>query len=606
MCGIALTYRQDGPATPMDLQQIAHRGPDARGSVRLMDGHLWIGHTRLAIQDLSEAGSQPMQNSSSGDWIIFNGEIYNHLELRSTIGTCQWVGSSDTETLLKAYERWGIGMLPRIRGMFAFVLFDAKSSQLIVARDRLGIKPLYWIRPTHTELSFCSEVRPLYSASEKQMTAQALSAYLRHGACHESHMPDAQLHMFPAGCYCQIDLSDSSHLAASPMSFWNPKPSNPVQHFKSPVSDPIQGVRELLDAAVAEHMISDVPVASFLSGGIDSSIISLLAARHMTQPLDTFTVCLPGTDLDESSIAEQVADRIGSIHHRIEVTEQEALTYVENAVEAMDLPSVDAINSYLVCQKVADAGIKVALSGLGGDELFGGYPSFEDVPRLLRYHHIPRQMFGILGSVDARFKRLADMPVGNGWKQVRALTHWRRYFRTHAELIKTGLSALPAEPELQAALFDDFSEISWAEISGYMRHILLRDSDQMSMAVSLELRVPFLDHRFVEYVLALPEAAKKKYPWKKGLLVEAFREELPREVYDRKKQGFELPMAKWMQGPLESYCQTGLLFLRERMPRLESLVQTSTKQFSTGKIHWTRLWALVVLGHYAEKHHYSR
>jgi asparagine synthase (glutamine-hydrolysing) len=271
---------------------------------------------------------------------------------------------------------------------------------------------------------------------------------------------------------------------------------------------------------------------------------------------------------------------------------------VTEAVAKLDLPSVDAINTYIVARAVAAHGVKVALSGLGGDELFGGYPSFRDVPRLQLLATLPRFLRRIIGLAGNQGDRLADLPATGNAGQ---LARWRRRFLTDDSIRRAGLPLASDSFETPVALPDDFAQISWAELTGYMRRMLLRDADQMSMAVSLEMRVPFLNHELVEYVLGLPAAAKKRYPGVKGLLVEACRDLLPASVYDRPKAGFVLPMKHWMLGPLASFVEEGLRETVARQLLLETFVNEMRASFRRERLHWTRLWSIVVLGHYARR-----
>ena len=266
---------------------------------------------------------------------------------------------------------------------------------------------------------------------------------------------------------------------------------------------------------------------------------------------------------------------------------------VTEAVGHLDLPSVDAINTYVVSRAVAGRGVKVALSGLGGDELFGGYPSFRDAPRLKWLAMLPRALRKIVGG-----ERLADLPND---ADIGQLAQWRRRFFSDTMLQEAGLSPDPTPFECPVDLPDDFARISWAELTGYMRRMLLRDSDQMSMAVSLELRVPFLDHELVEYSLGLSAAEKQRYGGGKGLLVEACRDLLPAAVYQRPKMGFALPMQTWMTGPLAAFVDDGLREVMSRKLLPEKFVAEARARFTAGRLHWTRLWSMVVLGHFVRQ-----
>jgi asparagine synthase (glutamine-hydrolysing) len=613
MCGIAAHLSFAGPAKRLDLQLIAHRGPDAAGEWTSPDGRFWLGNRRLAILDLSSTGAQPMVDPTTGNVIVVNGEIYNHRAVRLELSDADWRGTSDTETLLLGYARWGRALLDRLKGMFAFAIYDHARQELFVARDRLGIKPLYY---TVDESGFrlASEVKVLTN-SPSTITPASIGAYLQWGACPENKLLYPEIHVLPAGQAMIIGFGGARLCRAGGMTSlaqpstvpgstesrptnsesWRYWPSR--RKFESSAQAAPQKIRSLLETAVEEHLLSDVPVASFLSGGIDSSIVTALAAQSLGRKLQTFSVGFDVVEFDESAIALEVASRFGTSHQRLQLSEEEIIQSVTEAVDHLDLPSVDAINTYIVSRAVAQQGVKVALSGLGGDELFGGYPSFRDVPRLQRLGLLPRALRKAFGH------RLADLPNDAG---VCELAQWRRRFFTDAMLQKAGLPNESTPIECPVELPDDFARISWAELTGYMRRMLLRDSDQMSMAVSLELRVPFLDHELVEYSLGLSVTEKKRYGGTKGLLVEACRDLLPPAVYQRPKRGFALPMQKWMAGPLAFFVEEGLREVVARGLLPEDFVSDAQKSFRDARLHWTRLWSMVVLGHFVRRSEASR
>jgi asparagine synthase (glutamine-hydrolysing) len=588
MCGIAAHFNSNGRATPLDLELIHHRGPDSRGEWTSPDGRCWLGSTRLAIVDLSPTGAQPMTDPATGNVIVANGEIYNHRSVRERIGPgVAWRGTSDTETLLQGYARWGRDVVNHLKGMFAFAIYDAGRAELFLARDRLGIKPLYF---TADAIGFraASEVRMLIDGPQS-ITAKSISGYLQWGACPERNLLYSNIRVLPAGHALMIGPEGQ-------MKTWRYWPARDA--FISSTDNLVRELRSLIDKAVDEHLLSDVPVASFLSGGIDSSIVTAIAAQKLEKKLKTFSVGFDIAEFDETAIAQEIADRYGTEHHRIQLSQEEVIHSVTEAVEKLDLPSVDAINTYIVSRAVASHGVKVALSGLGGDELFGGYPSFRDVPRLKLIARLPRALRRVLGAAAGLGERLADLP---GNLDAGELARWRRRFFSDEMIRCAGLPNASAPFECPVALPDDFARISWAELTGYLRRMLLRDADQMSMAVSLELRVPFLDHELVEYVLGLPAAAKKKYPGVKGLLVEACRDLLPSSVYERPKAGFVLPMKHWMHGPLAAFVNEGLRETTARQLLPETFVDEMNEAFRRERLHWTRLWSLVVLGHYAKR-----
>ncbi|HKP03065.1 MAG TPA: asparagine synthase (glutamine-hydrolyzing) [Chthoniobacterales bacterium] len=588
MCGIAVHFSSSGRATPLDLRLIAHRGPDSSGEWASPDGRCWLGNTRLAIVDLSPTGAQPMTDPATGNVIVVNGEIYNHRDLREQLGpNVAWRGTSDTETLLLGYARWGHDVVSHLKGMFAFAIYDASRNELFLARDRLGIKPLYYVN-NHQGFRAASEVKVLVRGSEA-ITAESVSGYLQWGACPERRLLYSEMNSLPAGHAMTID----SEGAVKTWQYWPPR-----QIVVRSTENVVPRLRVLIEKAVEEHLLSDVPVASFLSGGIDSSIVTAIAAQKLENRLQTYSIGFDLAEFDETEIAREIAQRYGTDHHRIQLSEQEVIHSVTEAVAKLDLPSVDAINTYIVSRAVADHGVKVALSGLGGDELFGGYPSFQDVPRLQLVATFPRFLRQLIGVLRGAGDRLADLP---GTGQAGELATWRRRFFTDEMLDRAGLPVASEPFKAAVALPDDFSRISWAELTGYMRRMLLRDADQMSMAVSLEMRVPFLDHELVEYLLGLPVTVKKSYAGVKGLLVEACRDLLPSSVYDRPKSGFALPMKPWIRGPLASFVEEGLREATERHLLPRTFVDEMSEAFQRERLHWTRLWSIVVLGHYAKR-----
>lgn len=591
MCGIFGLFGRNAASVAAPLDLLAHRGPDGSGEWRSVDGTTLLAHTRLAIMDLSVAGAQPMLDPATGNVIVFNGEIYNHRQLREELAAAgiTWQGNSDTETILRAYAVLGRQAVSRLKGMFAFILYDANKREIVAVRDRLGIKPLYLVRYAGG-VALASEVRPLQRFFPQQPTPVTVSAYLSVGACPEEEILFPAVESVPAGHWLVAESDGTTRLER----YWRPVYKPKVEGLSVH-----QRVRELLDRSVQEHLLADVPVASFLSGGIDSSIITALAARHTAGPVATFSVGFSQARFDETSTAREVAQRYRTQHTRIELSEPEVIELVRQAVSLMDLPSVDAINTFVVSRAVANAGIKVALSGLGGDELFGGYPSFKDAPRLQRIARLPAWLRRLITPfAGATGRRLADLP---DTLDIAELAAWRRAFWTSDKIRSAGLPLREFAVDQLALEFDDFARISWAELSRYMRHLLLRDSDQMSMAASLELRVPFLDHELVEYVLALPQGEKTRYDGVKGLLVESCRDLLPEAVYQRPKMGFALPMDDWMRGPLADFSAEGLGVVEEAGLLPRTVLSEMRHDFKRRVLHWTRLWSVVVLGHYVSR-----
>ncbi len=590
MCGVVGTFVTKGSAQALPLGSIRHRGPDGQGEFRSSNQACWLGHTRLAILDLSPAGNQPMTDRTGRYTIVYNGEIYNHLDVRSELGTQTWRGQSDTETLVEAWAKWGASCLERFRGMFAFAIYDQLEHSLALVRDRFGIKPLYF-RSTHNEFRFASEVRAINDEAHLALSESSLATFMSFGHLQADGCLGQDVFSLPVGSILRLD----SNGVQSINRWWDFEAAIRLPQTDNEQS-PASVVRSLVESSVKEHLLSDVPVGCFLSGGIDSSILALTAARFMTEPLKTFTVGFDHEAFDERSIARHVAKIAGAEHNEVMLNDQQCLEWVVESVKVMDCPSVDAINTYIVSKAVSLAGIKVAISGLGSDEIFGGYPSFSTVSRLewIRWLPVSAQKKLVQFAPAKLSSKFADCTSNDPFSLGIAC---RRWMNTRT-LAKFGIKqkALFPNPSLKQA--DSYAKVSDAEIHGYMEPMLLRDSDQMSMAVSLELRVPFLDHRLVSYVVGLPANVKQGKPPKK-LLIDAFRDVLPDQVWNRPKMGFTLPMSEWMRGPLKGFVEEGLRnsarFLNE------SKIADIEKKFSIGKVHWTRLWSIVVLGHYLKR-----
>ena len=599
MCGIAGVFSFQDEAQPFDLALLNHRGPDSCGEWRSENRRRWLGHTRLAILDLSPAGAQPMTDPATGNVIVFNGEIYNHLTLRRELESlgATFAGTSDTETLLAAYRLWGEALLPRLKGMFAFAIYDKAGDSLFLARDRFGIKPFYCWRGKDAFV-FASEIRGLVRYGGLRSTRESVTAYLQWGCCPHSCLLYPEVFELPVGSHLRVAAGPE----AGPVPYWPPaRFPDPAPAGGRPAL--VRRTRELLETAVHEHILSDVPVACFLSGGIDSSVITALAARELHRELHTFSVGFEDATFDESQYARRIASQYQTDHTEIRLAAEEVIETVKEAVFSMDLPSMDGINSYIVAKEVAKKGFKVALAGVGGDELFGGYPQFRTVPRLKWLALAPRPLLALLlrGKKGRHF--LTDTP---SHADAGLFAQWWRRSWNAALLRELGLPTRPIPPEHRPELTDDFAKISWSELRHYLRDVLLRDSDQMSMAVSLEVRVPFLDHELVEFVLGLPAAEKERPGLVKSLLIDRTADLLPREIYDRRKMGFELPMPAWIKGPLREFSLAGLHHLAAAGICDLDRALAPDRQFLAGRLPWQKLWALVVLGWYLSKTPSSR
>lgn len=533
MCGIAGSI---GSKNAEFLDRLAavmqHRGPDDTGTWFDPSNHVALIHRRLSIIDLSEQAHQPMISSCGRFRIIFNGEIYNYVELRKNL-VC--VGrrlstESDTEVILEGYAEWGSGFFSRLRGMFSFAIWDSVDGKLILCRDRLGIKPLYIYRNSDL-LIFASELRVVaaHPSFKAAIRRSAISEYLTFGSVQEPGTIYEGVSALGPGTFVEF----SSDLSVKHEGFYSLGDSISAPPLNIEYSEARQLVRTALEEASKYHLIADVEVGAFLSGGIDSTAVVALMQQQSKHPIKTFTV---GFDskcgvVDESNIAETVARAIGANHRRILVTASDFSRHFDGFISALDQPSADGLNTFIVSQAAAQE-VKVCLSGLGGDEIFGGYPFYLNAMVSRRNNPYFRRLLEFLHSIyPNRFtiKGIsAELSVGD-----------------RISFFRSGGGKCPENVE------DSFSEktllqqISLLEINGYLRNTLLRDSDVMSMAHSLELRPVLLDHPLVELALSLPD----EYKIGSGLLKRIFRESvqdlLPIEVLSLPKNGFVLPYVPW-------------------------------------------------------------
>jgi asparagine synthase (glutamine-hydrolysing) len=577
MCGIAgvLTAASDVDldtiVAPM-LCSMRHRGPDDEGSEDLSfpcGYRLGLVHTRLAILDPSPAGHQPMCDPESGSWIVCNGEVYNHHAIRKQMPDATFHSTSDTETILKAWVRQGERALASLRGMFAFALYDGRRQQFWLVRDRLGIKPLYVCQANADTWLFASELRALLASGlvPPQLNAAAVDSYLAFGAVPAPWtLLEGVESVMPGECW-RFDLHGGNRRCEPKrIRYWRPPFTVPTT-IAPTREEAIERLRPVLREAVALRMVSDVPVGVFLSGGIDSSSVVAALAKQ-GHAVRTFSVVFGERAYDESEHSRQVARQFGTDHTELFMQPTRVVDEFDQAVGAYDQPSVDGLNTYFLSQATREAGVKVALSGLGGDELFAGYSYFRLSARLERC--LPRLGAKLLYRVlcrtaprSIRTTKLGAILADPG----RRLTRYTICRQVMAPSLRremlaqaTGAAqvALPpnvlADLEATSARLDAVNAHSLLELSLYLANTLLRDMDQMSMAHALELREPLLDHVLVETVASLPgrlKLAPGRHSRTKALLVDALPEALPKRVLRRPKRGFVFPWERWLRAELK-------------------------------------------------------
>jgi len=576
-----------------------HRGPDDSGLFQ--DDRAVLGHRRLSIIDLSPTGRQPMANEDDTVWVTYNGEIYNFPELASELSGHTFHSHSDTEVLLHGYEEWGIeGLLQRLRGMFAFAIYDSRSGQprCLLARDRLGIKPLYYA-VGRSSLAFASEVKALLGSglAANQKDPNAIAGLLLLGSVPAPATDVRGVRCLMPGHYLAVDRG-----GLGIHKYWD---------AEAPASEDQGELRKILEDSVKRHLVSDVPLGVFLSGGVDSAALVALASRSKFS-LATLTVVFDEQEFSEGTEARGIALCFGTDHREVRVTGREFIREVPRILAAMDQPTNDGVNTYFVSRAARQAGLTVVLSGLGGDEVFGGYKHYHWLARyggsIRRFSALPafvrktvlgtavgcgrlggRENWMRLASLEDKFSDEGLYLAFRGFfapQQVRALLDVEeREVRMFAEECLAGFRPASANGIASGAVFRRL------EMQRYLHDQLLRDTDVFSMAHSIEVRVPYLDHRVVEWAARVPQPEVNGHG-NKPLLTEAVGQPAVFEAARRSKRGFTFPFGKWMRRHSPELREMALAggYLNRRT------IRVLWNEFEHGRLHWSRAWMLAVIG----------
>jgi asparagine synthase (glutamine-hydrolysing) len=614
MCGISgiLNAGAETPALAAIAQHMAsaqaHRGPDDSGV--WAEGPAALSHRRLSIIDLSEGGHQPMVSADGRYVMVFNGEIYNYRELRRQLGY-PFRTQSDSEVLLAAYAQWGAACLHRLNGMFAFAVWDRQEQSLFLARDRMGIKPVYYAFENGA-FCFASELRAVLASGivQPDIGLEALTEYLRYQTVYAPRTLLKEVRMLEAGHFLRVEKLRSGEVEV--IRWWGVEDYLRVEEVRR--GEVEKRVRDTLRRAVERRLVADVPFGAFLSGGIDSSAVVGLMAEVSASPVHTFTVTFDESAYSEAVYAAEIAKRFRTEHTEIRLSPQHFLDLLPEALAAMDHPSGDGPNTYVVSKATKAAGITMALSGLGGDELFAGYDHFKRLYRL--------QKMGWLNAIPLPLRQAAGAALetirpGIASQKISALLSAKKIDLQTAHalqrqvLLDKQIEQLTPHPSPLIPHPSPFtlhpspllSQISSLELATYLRHTLLRDTDQMSMAHALEVRVPFLDHELVELVLGIPDDLKYPHSTPKQLLVESLGDLLPPSIVHRPKMGFTLPFERWMKQELRAFCEERLGYLGGTGHFREEAVQQLWRDFLAGKptVTWARAWVLVVLGDWMKR-----
>lgn len=617
---------------------MVHRGPDAGGTWQSQaDERGWgvlLAHRRLAILDLSPAGAQPMIDSVTGHVLVYNGEVYNYTDLRrQLVSTGQTFASSgDTAVIVRALGLNGPAATKSFRGMFAFACWDQRQRRLLLARDPLGIKPLYIVRSNGLDqgwsLAFASELRALLASGllgRPRLDPVSLASYAWNGFAVGPRTIVEGVRLLPTGCLLEFDGQGSEVRREA---FWNMRASQSSKRMRE------DELAEVLEEGLKLHLASDVPLAVFLSGGIDSSAVANLAQRANRSPIHTFTLAFEEQELNEGPIARKIASAIGTDHQEVVLTQESFVHNLDSALDSLDQPTFDGLNAFYISRAIRDAGFTVALSGTGGDELFGGYTSFRDLPALYsaaRYAaFVPRELQVQAAAAATWLLRRPEqaVPPQTRWAKLPdmvrrgddLLSLYQIAYALFLPAFQRELLASDFAEALAQGLPEDMhdrllhetrertllSAISVMEQRLFLGERLLRDNDVASMASSLEQRVPLVDQVLFESVDRMPDAVRYRPLGRKGLLRRIGLRGLDPSLFERPKSGFVLPFDRWIRRGLKAsmdkvmrdpavIAPTGL------SPAAVERLWSAFLGNATG-IYWSRVWAVYVLIRWCHRH----
>ena len=639
MCGIAgIVGRIDGvnrAALRRMSDALSHRGPDGDGFWEAppdaQGSGAMLAHRRLSILDLSNAAAQPMIDPTTGNVIVLNGEIYNYVEIRKRLIAAghNFQSTGDTAVMLRSLT--GRGAIKNLRGMFAFALWSAADRSLILARDPLGIKPLYIAENPDPNgswsLMFASEIRAILAGglvAAPKLDPRAAASIVWNGFMVAPHTAVAQIQSIMPG---EFRVYDSRGRQSGRERYWG----GPLAGRPAPIDE--EELAQVLQRCVHDHLASDVPLGVFLSGGIDSSAVANLAQRARGDRISTFTLNFDEAKFSEGKIARRVADAIGTDHRELTLTEAHFMAKLDSALDSLDQPTFDALNSYYMSHAVAEAGFKVALVGSGGDELFGGYTTFRDLPKLMSLcraaHWMPSALRTSLGRALAaamqpskagfppqtRWAKLPDMLAhGDDPVPLYQLAYalfvpdaQRRLLGGNESALAEGLSAeMSARLRSDIVAIDILAAISRLERSLFLGERLLRDTDAASMSASIEIRLPLVDQVLVENVERLPTSDRFHPVGKKAALRRIGLRGLDPALFERPKAGFVLPYDRWLRsglgGMIDGTMRDAVLI---RPTGLDPAAVTALWQaFLDGApgLYWSRVWAIYVFIRWCHRH----
>lgn len=566
-----------------DIQK--HGGPDDEGFFTCAEGSLVLGNRRLALLDLSPDGHMPMQYRQRYH-ITYNGELYNFRGIREELIALghHFNSHTDTEVIVAAFAQWHTQAFSRLKGMFAFAIWDSTEQELFIARDPSGIKPLYYSLD-HEHLAFASEIRAfkaIPACTEKNTEWPVyMMAY--------GHLPE------PVSTFRHVKpLHKGFFLKYSAKSGKHSLESFNHYSYSEAIGDPVaarQQIREALDASVRRHLIADAPLGVFLSGGLDSGILTTLAATYQKDDLNTLSIYFKETAYSEKKYQDLIIDKVGCKSHQYLLQEDEFHESLPEILRAMDMPSCDGINTWFISKYAAMQGLKAVLSGVGGDELFGGYPSFNRLKAARMIQQLPGPVLKSgRKSGSKKLNRMSYLDM-DGIKGVYLFLrgHYSpfdiaRQLDMDEKQVWNILNSRPVLMDVD--ILEHKNQASWMEYNMYMQNQLLRDSDVMSMIHGVEIRVPFLDDDLVKLAISINPGIKYTGSRPKQVLIDIFRDELPEQIWNRPKMGFSFPFAQWLRGSE---------YVKELMLQSGKNSQVNYQKFLQGKMHWSHLMSLVIM-----------
>jgi len=585
MCRIAGIFNPSSSNIEADVRKMSDAmfrgGPDDEGIFVHPQLSLALAHKRLSILDLSHAGHQPMQTQDEKIQVVFNGEIYNFKEIREELIQLghDFKSKGDTEVILYSYQQWGKQCFQRFNGMFAIAIWDEQEKEIVLARDHAGIKPLYY-HLSKELFCFASEIRAFTNLFPQwEMESYWKPLFLMFGHLPEPYTTLKNVVTLTKGEWLSVHLPDMTLQRGC---FYK-------ENYTSTITDEDEAialVRDILPKAVKRHLISDAPLGLFLSGGIDSSLLTLLASPILKDQLQTLSVQFDEAVFSEEKYQQIIIDLTESKHKFCKVSQADFEEALPDIFNAMDQPSIDAINTYFISKHAKLCGLKAVLSGIGADELFGGYPSFYRFNQWQYLQHLPLLAKKLAGKLDNNFARLSFgslSPMLSLYLMNRGLFTVRKAAKLTDIAVKEVEEALEKVTLPGKADFRNLNANALMETDLYMKNQLLKDADYMSMWHGIEIRTPFLDKELTSCVNRISPLVKFKSDVAKKLLVEAFSTILPPEIWYRKKQGFTFPFSQWIKG----------IHSLGPVSKTEKFV---FDHYNEDKIHWSRYWAVKVAG----------